>query len=158
MGNRNYYDNHSTVKPPPYLFSDTAVALMYLAPMTGVLLAEIWGHWFNDWLCRNYLRKHNDVYKPENRLWGVYPAAFAGVVSLIIYGQVLQHSLSWVGIAFGWGMNSFGMLAATTAISAYALDCFPGHAALASSWVNFWRVVGMSCFHFCYHLSSASFS
>jgi hypothetical protein len=46
-------------------------------------------------------------------------------------------------------MNSFAMLASTTAISAYVLDCFPGHAALASSWVNFWRVVGMhSCLHF----------
>lgn len=34
------------------------------------------------------------------------------------------------------------MLAATTVISAYVLDCFPQHAALASSCLNFWRVTG----------------
>jgi hypothetical protein len=143
------------VKPPPYLFTDSQAALMYLAPMTGVLIAEVWGHWFNDFLCESYLRKHNGVYKPENRLWGVYPAAIAGVLSLVLYGQILQHHLSWVGIAFGWGINSFGMLAATTAISAYALDCFPGHAALASSWVNFWRVVGTSTCSVMVRLKSA---
>ena len=134
------------VKPPPYLFSDTATALLYLAPMIGVLCAEVWGHFFNDWLCNSYIKKHNGVYKPENRLFGVWPAIVIAVASLVLYGQTLQHSLSWLGIAFGWGMNSFAMLAATTAISAYVLDCFPGHAALASSWLNFWRVVGMYSF------------
>ncbi len=130
------------VKPPPYLFSDTAAALLYFGPMVGVLCAEVWGHFFNDWLCNNYIKKHAGVYKPENRLFGCWPAVVMSVASLVLYGQTLQHSLSWAGIAVGWGMNSFAMLTATTAISAYVLDCFPGHAALAASWVNFWRVVG----------------
>jgi hypothetical protein len=77
------------------------------------------------------------------RLFGVWPAVVISVCSLVLYGQTLQHSLSWVGIAVGWGMNTFAVLAATTAVSAYVLDCFPGHAALASSWLNFWRVLGM---------------
>jgi len=51
-------------------------------------------------------------------------------------------SCHWIGVAFGWGLNTFAMLAATTVISAYVLDCFPQHAALASSWLNFWRVTG----------------
>jgi hypothetical protein len=59
----------------------------------------------------------------------------------VLYGQTLQHSLSWLCVAFGWGMNSFAMLASTTAISAYVLDIFPSHAALAASWVNFWRLL-----------------
>ena len=33
------------VKPPPYLFSDTAVSLLFLAPMIGTVCAEFWGHW-----------------------------------------------------------------------------------------------------------------
>ena len=136
------------IKPPPYLFSDTAAALLFLAPMIGVLCAEAWGHFFNDWLCNNYIKKHTGVYKPENRLFGCWPAVVFSVCSLVLYGQTLQHSLSWAGIAVGWGMNSFAMLASTTAISAYVLDCFPGHAALASSWVNFWRVVGMCSSYF----------
>ena len=51
-------------------------------------------------------------------------------------------ALHWIGVVFGWGLNTFAMLAATTVISAYVLDCFPQHAALASPWLNFWRVTG----------------
>lgn len=130
------------VKPPPYRFSDTAVSLLFFAPMIGVLVAELWGHVVNDWLCNFFLRKNGGIHNPEIRLWAVYPAVIVGVASLVLYGQTLQHSLSWLGIAFGWGMNSFGMLAATTAVSAYILDVFPHHSALASAWSQFWRVTG----------------
>jgi isoprenylcysteine carboxyl methyltransferase (ICMT) family protein YpbQ len=40
---------------------------------------------------------------------------------------------------------SFAQVSSTTAISAYALDCFPHHAALSSSWINFWRTTGGFC-------------
>lgn len=130
------------VRPPPYLFSSTATALLYLAPMIGSVSGEFFGHFFNDWLCNRYVRTHNGIYKQENRLWGVWPATAVGIAALVLYGQTLQHSLSWVGLAFGWGLNSFATLAATVAVSAYVLDCFPHHAALASSWINFWRTTG----------------
>jgi len=130
------------VRPPPYLFSDTAAALLYLAPMIGTVVAEFWGHWFNDFLQNRYIRTHNGQFKPEVRLWGVYPAWIMGIAGLVLFGESLQHTLSWVGIAFGWGMNCFSTLGTTAAISAYVLDCFPQHAALASSWINFWRVIG----------------
>jgi len=132
--------------PPPlahgYGFSHRNLALLFLAPIIGTICAELWGHWFNDFLCNRYIRTHNGVYKPENRLWGVYPAWIIGFCGLILFGQTIQNHLSWVGIAFGWGMNTFSTLGTTTAISAYVLDCFPHHAALASSWINFWRVIG----------------
>ncbi|KAF2397897.1 MFS general substrate transporter [Trichodelitschia bisporula] len=129
------------VKPPPYLFTDTAVCLLFLAPFIGIVLGEIWGHFFNDWLCNTYLAKHKGIHSPENRLWAVWPLAIIGPCGLILYGQTLEHSLSWVGIAFGWGMGTFVMLASTTIVSAYVLDIYPGHAALTSSWLNFWKVL-----------------
>lgn len=130
------------VKPPPYLFNDTATSLLYLAPMLGVIIAEFWGHVFNDWLQNLFIRRNHGLHKPEIRLWGAWVAVVFAVCSPVLYGQVLQHSLHWIGIAFGWGLNTFAMLAATTVISTYVLDCFPQHAALASSWLNFWRVTG----------------
>ncbi|KAF1989245.1 MFS general substrate transporter [Aulographum hederae CBS 113979] len=133
------------VKPPPYLFTDTAVALLYFAPMIGTLLAEFWGHWFNDFLCNRYIRTHAGVYKPESRLNGVYPAWLLGIIGLVVFGESLQHSLSWVGVAFGWGLNCFSTLATTTAISAYILDVMPQHAALASAWICAMRTVGGFC-------------
>lgn len=130
------------VKPPPYLFSNTAVALLYLAPAIGIVLGEIWGHFINDLIVKRYITSHRGMFQPETRLWGVLPAMLVGASGLVLYGQTLQKSLSWIGLAFGWAMNSWSMLVATTALSAYILDCFPHHAALASSLLNFWRNTG----------------
>ncbi|KAL9108715.1 MAG: hypothetical protein Q9227_006511 [Pyrenula ochraceoflavens] len=130
------------LKPPPYLFSDTAVALFFFAPALGIVTGELWGHFVNDFLCNRYIKKHYGTFKPEVRLWGVWPAMVVGACGLVLYGQTIQHANSWVGLAFGWAMNSWCMLVATTALSAYILDCFPHHAALASSWLNFWRNTG----------------
>ncbi|KAH8887308.1 MFS general substrate transporter [Thozetella sp. PMI_491] len=130
------------VLPPPiaggYGFSYVALAMLYFAPMIGTLLAEFWGHWFNDFLARRYMAR----YSLESRLTGVYPAVIIGIVGLIVFGQTLEKQLSWVGLAFGWAMLCFNTLASMTVISAYVLDCFPEHAALASAWINFWRVIG----------------
>jgi hypothetical protein len=126
----------------PYAFSPTAVSLLFFAPMIGTVLAELWGHWFNDFLCNRYIRTHGGTYKPENRLWGVYPAWLMGILGLIIIGESLQHAYPWVGLAFGWGLNCFSTLGTTVAISAYLLDVFPKQAALASAWINAFRTVG----------------
>ena len=134
------------VRPPViaggYAFSNTATALIHLAPMIGTVAAEFWGHWFNDFLCNRYIKKHGGQYKPENRLWGVYPAWIIGIAGLVTYGQVLQHHKHWIGLAFGWGMNCFSTLGTTVAISAYILDVLPQHAALTAAWINAFRTVG----------------
>lgn len=129
------------VKAPPYVFSDLSVALIYLAPLTGTVLAELWGSYCNEFLQQRFVLDKGK-FRPENRLWAIIPAVVFGISGLVLYGQTLQHSLHWTGLAFGWGFITFGVLAATTVIEAYVLDCFPGHAAAASSWVNFWRTTG----------------
>ncbi|KAH8902993.1 MFS general substrate transporter [Coniochaeta sp. PMI_546] len=121
--------------PMGYGFSYVALSMLYFAPMIGTMVAEAWGHWFNDVLARRYRQ-------PEGRLAAVYPAAVIGAAGLVVFGQTLENHLSWVGLAFGWAMLCFCTLACMTAISAYLLDCFPAHAALASAWINCWRVVG----------------
>ena len=141
------------VKPPPYLFSNTAVALLFLAPMIGGLLGELWGKFFNDWLLgihtssarRSSLPGLNKSFKPEVRLWAVWPAVALAVIALVVIGQCLEKGLSWVGLAFGWGIYGFATLAGTVAITAYGLDCFPQQAAQAASVINFWRTTGGFC-------------
>jgi hypothetical protein len=82
------------IKPPPYLFTGTAVSIFYLAPMIGVIAAKLWGYWFGDFLWKPYVRRHHGVCAPENRLWGAWPAAFLAVESLALFGETLQHKLS----------------------------------------------------------------
>lgn len=130
------------VQPPPaaggYGFGLVQLSMLYFAPMIGTLVAEIWGHWFNDFLQARHMAR----YGPECRLTAVYPAVLVGACGLVLFGQTLEHHLSWVGLAFGWGMLCFSTLASMTSISAYVLDCFPLHSSLAAAWINAWRVVG----------------
>jgi len=44
------------------------------------------------------------------------------MAGLILFGETLQHKLSWVGIAFGWGMNCFSTLGTTVAVSIANFD------------------------------------
>lgn len=68
------------------------------------------------------------------------------IIGLVTYGQVLEHHLDIMGLAVALAIVTFAAQVTTTAISAYALDCFPKHAALASSWINFWRTTGVFTF------------
>lgn len=131
------------VLPPPYSFSPTAFALLFLAPMIGTGLAEGWGHWFGIFWFRRHIAHNGGRYRPEIRLTGVYLPWLLGIVGLIIYGQTLQHSLHWAGLAFGWGLVTFAALGTTASVSHYLLDIFPRHAALVSAWINFFRTLGM---------------
>lgn len=131
--------------PPPSSFSPTAVGLFYLAPTTGAIIGELWGHWFNDWNCNRYIRAHGGSYRPENRLWGCYVPLILGTAALILFGQGLQHALPWPILAVAWAMYTTAQLSATVAISAYCLDSFPMHSAIAASVINFWRTTGGFC-------------
>ncbi|KAI7053395.1 hypothetical protein KC339_g18693, partial [Hortaea werneckii] len=125
--------------PPPYRFSGAAFACSWLAPIVGAVFGQLWGYWFNKWLFNRYLRRHNGKHNPANRLWGTYAPTAIGLVGLILYGQAFQHSLHWILIEIGWACLAFMMVAATTAVSAYCLDCFPEQASLVASIINMWR-------------------
>lgn len=127
------------VSPPPYAWSFQKQALSWLAPLIGACIGEIWGHWFNDFLQRSYIRRHNGIYVLENRLWGTYVPTFIGITGLILYGQSFQHILHWMVILVAWAMIAFSMIAGTTAVSAYCLDAFPHHSSLVASIINMWR-------------------
>ena len=132
--------------PPPagYGFSALDGGLIYIAPIIATVIGELFGHWFNDKIANDYLRKHKGVYEPEVRLWMTYISTFAVCIGLVILGCALQYhtSLHWMAVAMGWSIYVFGALTGTVSISAYALDCFPGHAAAASALINFARIAG----------------
>ena len=115
---------------------------MWGAPMIGAILGEVWGHWFNDFLQKRYVKRHNGTWVLEQRLWGNWAPAFLMFLALVLYGQALQHTLHWMVLLFAWALLAFAVVATTTATSAYVLDCFPQHASLAGAIINFWRTAG----------------
>ncbi|KAI7460638.1 hypothetical protein KC367_g8931 [Hortaea werneckii] len=131
--------------PAPYRFSGSAFACSWLAPLIGAVVGQLWGYWFNKWLFNRYVRRHNGRHNPVNRLWGTYAPTAVGLVGLVLYGQAFQHSLHWILIEIGWACMGFMMVSATTAVSAYCLDCFPEEASLVASIINMWRTTGGFC-------------
>lgn len=64
------------------------------------------------------------------------------VPGLVIVGQAVQHKLSWVAVAFGWGMYVVAIMVFSPALMAYALDSYPNAPGEISAWFNFARVIG----------------
>ncbi|KAF4302307.1 mfs transporter [Botryosphaeria dothidea] len=124
--------------PAPYFFTPAQVGLFYLAPCIGSVIGEVYGRWFNDWLCARYIREHGGKYRPENRLWSCYLGLVLGVAGLAVYGQALQHHMSWVVLAVGYGIYAVAQTIVPVAITAYLLDIFPNHSVIASAIINLW--------------------
>jgi len=131
--------------PPPYSFSERAIALSYFAPMIGSVVGEFWSNWLQDYLSNSYIRRHAGSFNLEHRLWGCYPAALVCFVGLVLFGQAVQHQLHWIVLLIAWGFVSFSMMSAVGVVSTYAIDTFPHHAALVGAIINFWRTAGGFC-------------
>lgn len=93
-------------------------------------------------MAKRYIRKHGGIFKPEARLPPIYITLFLTVPGLIIVGQAVQHHLSWVSIAFGWGMYCAAIMMFSPPLMAYALDAYPNAAGELSAWFNFSRIIG----------------
>lgn len=89
-----------------------------------------------------YVKRHNGILRPEARLTPVYFTLLLTVPGLILVGQAMEHHLSWVAIAFGWGMYVAATMIATVPVTAYALDSYPGAPGEVSAWINFARTIG----------------
>lgn len=143
-----------------YGYGALAVGCLYFTPVVAVSLGEFFGHFFNDYLADRYVRKHDGLFRPEARLWTNYIAAGLMIPGLIIVGQALEKHLSVGAIIMGyvllrwcvcesliaddavrWGMYVFGVMIASVAITAYALDCYPTGSGEVSSFLNFARTI-----------------
>lgn len=133
-----------------YGFGPKAIGYLYFTPLVAVALGESFGHFFNDWIADRYVRKHDGIFKPEARLITNYVAAAFMIPGLIIVGQTLEKHLSYAGIIMGWGMYVFGVMLATVAITAYALDSYGSASSEVSGLLNFAR--GKHIFSGLYHM------
>ena len=127
-----------------YGFDALQVEFLYFTPIVGVTLGEGFGHFFNDWNSRRYIRGHGGIFRPEARLWANYVGVFFMLPGLIIVGEALEKHLDVGAIIMGefhlhhptlreqvlhenagWGTYVFGVMIASVGITAYVLDCYP---------------------------------
>ncbi|KAF2205365.1 MFS general substrate transporter [Delitschia confertaspora ATCC 74209] len=124
-----------------YGFSSKSLGYLYFTPLVAVIFGELFGHFFNDMVANRYIRKHLGIFKPEARLITNLIAAVLMIPGLIIVGQTLEKHLSYAGIVMGWGIYVFGVMLATVAITAYALDSYPTASSEVAGLLNFARVI-----------------
>jgi len=128
--------------PKGYGFTGFQISFFYFTPIVAVILGEVFGHYFNDWVANRYIAKHKGVFDPEARLVTTCIAEIFIIPGLVIIGFTLERHWHWALLSIGWGLYMFGIMVFTTAITAYVLDCYPDSAGEVSSWVNMGRTTG----------------
>ncbi|KAL2844361.1 major facilitator superfamily domain-containing protein [Aspergillus pseudoustus] len=125
-----------------YGYTNQGVGFLYFTPIVAVFLGEIFGHYFNDFLSRRYIRRHGGVFEPEARLWMIYISIVLMVVALVILGAALERHLNVAAVIFGWGTFVIGVMTMSVVVTAYTLDAYPTAPAEMGGWINFSRTIG----------------
>ncbi|KAJ6006996.1 major facilitator superfamily domain-containing protein [Penicillium canescens] len=125
-----------------YGYSNKGLGFLYFTPIGGVVIGEVFGHFFNDYLARRYVHKHRGVFEPEQRLWMAYISIGLMAPALILVGEALRYHLNVAAIVFGWGTFVVGCMTMSVAVQAYLLDSYPSMPAELGGWLNFARTFG----------------
>ncbi|KAF2993748.1 hypothetical protein E8E13_001001 [Curvularia kusanoi] len=127
---------------PLYNFGPKQIGFFYFTPIVAALLGEIVGHWLHDSIARLYIKKHENHFEPEARLWAMWvstPFLLAGLIGL---GFCLQDGYHYMLTSLFWGLYVFGIMITTVALNAYNLDSYPEASGEGSAWLNFARTAG----------------
>nr|VWO96428.1 Benomyl/methotrexate resistance protein [Ganoderma boninense] len=130
--------------PPPlgYGFSEFGIAGGYATPIVAVLVGEVLGRYFNDWIMNFSIRRNNGVFIAENRLWTCYIGTVLYIIGFVVLGASFQMHLSVGALVMGWGIAEVAVMINTTAIYAYCNDCFPRMQGEISGLINLARTLG----------------
>lgn len=94
----------SLLLAPPYQFAPSSVGLMQIAAIIGFLIACFGGGYISDHITARRIVRAEGSYFPEQRLVSLIPGAWIGSAGCIVVAFTCAYKLSWVGIAFGFGM------------------------------------------------------
>lgn len=119
---------NSTASPilssPPYNWSAALVGSVYAGPIIGSAFACLWSGHFADKLTLWLARRNNGIREAEQRLWPLTFSAVITAAGLILWGVGADKNIHWVGLVFGLGMLTFGVVTGGSIATAYNVDCF----------------------------------
>ncbi|RMZ92186.1 hypothetical protein DV736_g567, partial [Chaetothyriales sp. CBS 134916] len=108
----------------PYNWSAALVGCVYTGPIIGAVVASLWSGNAADWIALRLARRNNGIREPEQRLWVLTVSGILSAVGLIIWGVGAAHSIHWIGLIFGLGMLTFGVVTGGSIAVSYNVDCF----------------------------------
>ncbi|KAK2037950.1 MFS general substrate transporter [Colletotrichum somersetense] len=108
----------------PYNWSAALVGCVYVGPIIGAALASLWSGNAADWIALQLARRNNGIREPEQRLWVLPVSGIISAAGLITWGVGAYHNVHWVGLVFGLGMLTFGVVTGGSIAVSYNVDCF----------------------------------
>ncbi|CAN3353952.1 quinidine resistance protein 3 [Diutina catenulata] len=127
---------------PPYNFSSIIVGLMYIPNSVTYILASVVGGRWNDWLLRNYAKKHNGQLVPEARIsWNIVTANALFPPAFLIFGWCIDKHQHWVTPLIGTAIFGFASMLLMGATATYLVDTLPGKGATGIALNNLVRQV-----------------
>lgn len=113
----------STFSRPPYGWDTQIIGVFSMSGFVGALAAYFSAGKLIDHVS-NRLTKPGTERRPEYRLPLIVIPAVIGPMGLVVFGACVAHRLTWVGAAFGYGMQSFGLTAVSNIAITYAVDSY----------------------------------
>jgi len=132
----------SPTPPIGYGFSPFAIAGSYGTPIVSVIIGELVGRYFNDFVAEQGIKRNKGVFEAEVRLWTCYVAVPLFVVGMVVLGATFEKHLSVGALLMGWGIAEFSVMINTVAVYAYCNDAFPKHHGEISALINLARTLG----------------
>ncbi|KAI9659538.1 MAG: hypothetical protein M1821_001797 [Bathelium mastoideum] len=126
------------VAGPPYFWGQNAGAIVS-GGLIGTALGAIYAYFIADWSIKRQAAKNargggRGLAEPESRLLTMLPSLFVATTGLWVFGFSAQYpgGTRWVGLQFGLGMLSFGLMQVPSlgfnyiieAYNAVSGDCF----------------------------------
>ncbi|KAF9891711.1 hypothetical protein FE257_003723 [Aspergillus nanangensis] len=108
----------------PYNFSTNMIGLTYLACFLGASLGCLMAGWMNDSLATFIARRNNGIKEPEARLWAAVVPLVLHPAGCVLYGVGAAHGIHWVGLCFGLGLVTLGIVMGSTLALSYCVDCY----------------------------------
>lgn len=98
------------------------MGLLSISGFIGAVLAFFIGGKLIDIIANRMTRANGGRRQPEFRLPAIIIPALIGPFGILIFGLAISHHTMWVGPAFGYGMQGFGLTAVANVVVTYAVD------------------------------------
>ncbi|KAL4864252.1 hypothetical protein BDV12DRAFT_205841 [Aspergillus spectabilis] len=122
----------STVGPqlvtaPPYNWGANA-GLINVGGLVGSIAGAAFTFYLSDHVLKRQAKRHtHGLSEPEARLPALFPGLFLATMGLLTFGFCAQYpkSLGWLGLQFGYGMLTFGVMQVPSIGFNYIIESYP---------------------------------
>jgi MFS family permease len=130
-----------TFTKKPYSWKVGGLGLLSISGFIGALCAFFIGGKLIDMIARKMTSINGGMRQPEFRLPALVIPALIGPMGVLTFGLCVAHKTPWIGAAFGYGMQGFGLTAVSNVVVTFAVDayqpvCDPHNISLSCIYIN----------------------